>query len=119
MKSVRFAPGILDVMNKFAIVLAVLAVPAQLHAQDVPGCAMTGSKTVMIGGKPALRLSDVVNCPPDTYEIISSITIDGQPMVHFKPVHFGKTRCAVMADPTVTAENKPVQSLGDVHCSVK
>ena len=97
--------------------LAALA-PALVQAQDLPGCALTGSSTVMVGGKPALRLSDVVKCPPDTYEIISSVKIDGQPMVHFKPIHFGKTRCAVMGDPTVTAENKPVQSLGEVHCSV-
>lgn len=118
LKSVRFAPGNLDVMNKLAIAIAILVVPAQINAQDLPGCAVTGSQTVMIGGKPALRLSDVINCPPDTYEIINSVKIDGQPMVHFKPVHFGKTRCAVMAEPTVTAENKPVQSLGEVHCSV-
>ena len=98
--------------------LFVLLAPLLAEAQDLPGCAMTGSSTVMIGGKPALRLSDVANCPPDSYEIIASVKIDGQPMVHFKPVHFGKTRCAVMAEPTVTAENKPVHSLGEVHCSV-
>jgi hypothetical protein len=98
--------------------LFVFLSPLLAEAQDLPGCAMTGSSTVMIGGKPALRLSDVANCPPDSYEIIASVKIDGQPMVHFKPVHFGKTRCAVMAEPTVTAENKPVHSLGDVHCSV-
>ena len=118
LESIRFAPGIFDVMNKFAVAMAVLLVPAHLHAQDLPGCAATGSKTLMIGGKPALRLSDVVDCPPDSYEIISSIRIDGQPMVRFKPVHFGKTRCAVMAEPSVTAENEPVQSPGDLHCSV-
>ena len=98
--------------------LFVLLSPLLAGAQDLPGCAMTGSSTVMIGGKPALRLSDVADCPPDSYEIIASVKIDGQPMVHFKPIHFGKTRCAVMGDPTVTAENKPVQSLGEVHCSV-
>lgn len=98
--------------------LFVLLSPLLAGAQDLPGCAMTGSSTVMIGGKPALRLSDVADCPPDSYEIIASVKIDGQPMVHFKPVHFGKTRCAVMAEPTVTAENKPVHSLGEVHCSV-
>jgi uncharacterized Zn-binding protein involved in type VI secretion len=84
--------------------------------QDVPACAVTGSKTVMIGGKPALRLSDVVMCPPDSYEIISSIQIDGQPMVHFKHVQFGKTRCAVMGDATVMAEGKPTPQDG-AHCS--
>jgi hypothetical protein len=43
--------------------------------------------------------------------------IDGQPMVHFKPVHFGKTRCAVMGDDTVVAENKVATPQGSIHCS--
>ena len=73
--------------------------------------------TVTIGGKPALRLSDVAQCPPDSYEIIASVTIDGQPLVHFKPVHFGKTRCAVMGDSTVMAEGKQLPTLGSQHCS--
>jgi hypothetical protein len=103
---------------RITLFLLAFLSPAQTQAQDIPGCALTGSSTVMIGGKPALRLSDVANCPPDTYDIISSVKIDGQPMVHFKPIHFGKTRCAVMGDPTVTAESKPVRPLGETHCSV-
>lgn len=78
---------------------------------------MTGSKTVLIGGKPALRLSDVVKCPPDSYEILSSIMIDGQPMVRFKPVRFGKTRCAVMGDATVIAESSAATPGDALHCS--
>ena len=104
-------------ITRATTVLFVCLSPLLAEAQDLPGCAVTGSSTVMIGGKPALRLSDVANCPPDSYEIIASVKIDGQPMLHFKPVHFGKTRCAVMAEPTVTAENKPVHSLGEGHCS--
>ena len=104
-------------MKRSTAVLFLLLVPGIAFSQDVPGCAVTGSKTMMIGGKPALRLSDVVMCPPDSYEIISSIQIDGQPMVHFKPVHFGKTRCAVMGDDTVVAENKIATPLGSIHCS--
>lgn len=104
-------------MKKSTAVLSFLLVPGLAFSQDIPGCAVTGSKTMMIGGKPALRLSDVVLCPPDSYEIISSIQIDGQPMVHFKPVHFGKTRCAVMGDATVLAENKVATPEGSLHCS--
>jgi uncharacterized Zn-binding protein involved in type VI secretion len=104
-------------MKKITAVLLALSCPGLAAAQDLPGCALTGSKTMMIGGKPALRLSDVVMCPPDTYEIISSIMLDGQPMVHFKPVHFGKTRCAVMGDTaTVTAEGKTVATQNPTHC---
>jgi uncharacterized Zn-binding protein involved in type VI secretion len=104
-------------MNKRTAALLMLLSPSLALGQDLPGCVVTGSKTVMIGGKPALRLSDVVMCPPDTYDILSSIQIDGQPMVRFKPVHFGKTRCAVMGDDTVMAEAKPVTPHGSVHCS--
>lgn len=104
-------------MKRSTAVLLFLLVPGIAFSQDVPGCAVTGSKTMMIGGKPALRLSDVVMCPPDSYEIISSVMIDGQPMVHFKPVHFGKTRCAVMGDDTVMAENKVASVQGSIHCS--
>ena len=105
-------------MKKSAALFAILLAPAAVSAGDLPGCVATGSSTMLIGGKPALRLSDVVNCPPDSYEIIASVRVDGQPLVRFKPVRFGKTRCAVMGDPTVTAESKPLHALGEVHCSV-
>jgi hypothetical protein len=104
-------------MKKSTAVLFLMLVPSLASGQDIPGCAVTGSKTMMIGGKPALRLSDVVLCPPDSYEVISSVQIDGQPMVHFKPVHFGKTRCAVLGDTTVMAENKAATPQGSIHCS--
>ena len=103
-------------MKKSTAVLFMLLIPGLAFGQDIPGCAVTGSKTMMIGGKPALRLSDVVMCPPDSYEIISSIMIDGQPMVRFKPVHFGKTRCAVLGDDTVIAENKVATPQGSLLC---
>jgi uncharacterized Zn-binding protein involved in type VI secretion len=105
------------VMRKITALLLLSFCPSMAVSQDLPGCVVTGSKTVSIGGKPALRLSDVAMCPPDTYEILSSIQIDGQPMVRFKPVHFGKTRCAVMGSDTVMAEGKPASTLGSMHCS--
>ena len=104
-------------MKRRTAVLFALLYPCLAFGQDLPGCAATGSKTVMLGGKPALRLSDVTMCPPDIYEIIASVTIDGQPMVRFKPVHFGKTRCAVMGESTVIAEGKAVTPQGSIHCS--
>lgn len=104
-------------MKRSTAVLFFLLGPGMALGQDIPGCAVTGSKTVIIGGKPALRLSDVIKCPPDSYEIISSIQIDGQPMVRFKPVHFGKTRCAVMGDATVMAESEAATPQGSLHCS--
>ena len=104
-------------MKRSTAVLFFLLGPGMAFGQDIPGCAVTGSKTVIINGKPALRLSDVIKCPPDSYEIISSMQIDGQPMVRFKPVHFGKTRCAVMGDTTVMAESEAATPQGSLHCS--
>ncbi len=88
-------------------------------AQDVPACALTGSMTVMIGGKPALRLADVANCPPSLYDIIGSVQIDGQPMVHFKSGIFGKLRCFSGPSPSVSAEGKQASAAGDVACATK
>ena len=88
-------------------------------AQDIPPCALTGSMTVMIGGKPALRLSDVASCPPSLYDIISSVQIDGQPMVHFKSGAVGKVRCFSEPNPSVSVENKQASTTGDVSCTKK
>lgn len=100
------------------LISSVLSATAAMPAlgQDIPTCALSGSTSVMIGGKPALRLSDVARCPPELYEVISSIMIEGQPMVHFKSGASGKTTCAAKGDKTVTAESNDVQTLGDVSC---
>jgi hypothetical protein len=95
--------------------VSVKSLPAL--AQDIPPCALTGSMTTSIGGKPALKLSDVANCPADSYEIIQSVQIDGQPMVHLKRITTGKTRCITLESPSVTAENKQVNALGDLSCA--
>jgi hypothetical protein len=95
----------------------VIGFSTPVMAQDIPACALTGSMTMMIGGKPALRLADVAKCPPDLYDIITSIQIDGQPMVHFKTGIAGKLRCVTLDNPDVTAENKPASTLGGVDCA--
>ena len=99
-----------------AVVAGLLLPPLSAVAQDIPPCALTGSMSVMIGGKPALRLSDVAKCPPELYEVINSITIEGQPMVHFKSGISGKTTCSARGDKTVTVEGNGAQTLGDVIC---
>jgi uncharacterized Zn-binding protein involved in type VI secretion len=101
------------------IAISLIALfPAPLLAQDLPACALTGSMTMTIEGKPALRLSDVANCPPELYEIIRSVTIDGQPRVHFKPAPTGKLRCFTLNTPTVSAEGRQAAVLGGTTCSV-
>ena len=42
---------------------------------------------------------------------------DGQPMVRFKPVHFGKTRCAPLGDAMVMAEGEIATPAGSIRCS--
>ncbi len=97
------------------------AVPSVSLAEDapasIPSCAMSGSKSVFIGGAPALRLSDVVNCPPELYEIVPSIMIEGQPMVKFRTGVGEKGNCTARGEETVSVEGESASRLGDVTCT--
>lgn len=103
------------------VLFAVSVMPSQ--AQDarppIPACALSGSTSVMIGGQPALRLSDVANCPPELYEVVPSIMIEGQPVVHFRSGSGATGDCTAKAEPSVTFEGKAAQRLGDVACQQK
>ena len=90
---------------------------AEEAAAPIPACAMSGSKSVFIGGAPALRLSDVVNCPPELYEIVPSIMIEGQPMVKFRTGVGEKGNCTARGEETVMAEGESTSRLGDVSCT--
>lgn len=81
------------------------------------GCALSGASSVFIGGAQALRLSDVVNCPADLYEIVPGIMIEGQPLVRVRSGVSEKANCAAKGETTVTANGQPMQRLGDVVCS--
>ncbi len=85
----------------------------------LPACALSGATSVMIGGQPALRLSDVVNCPPELYTVVPSIFIEGQPVVHFRSGSGEKGDCTARAEPSVTLEGGAAQRLGDVACTGK
>ena len=106
-------------MQRLLISLFLLLAPLQARADEIPSCALTGSMTVTIGGRPALRLSDVANCPRELYDVINSVRIDGQPMVHFKPGMSGKTRCTATGNANVEVEGKTATAMGDVACSRK
>jgi uncharacterized Zn-binding protein involved in type VI secretion len=90
---------------------------AEDAAVPIPACVLSGSKSVFIGGAPALRLSDVVNCPPELYEIVSSIMIEGQPMVKFRSGVGEKGNCTARGDETVSVEGGSASRLGDVTCT--
>lgn len=97
------------------------AMPSVSGAEDapapIPACAMSGAKSVFIGGAPALRLSDVVNCPPELYEIVPSIMIEGQPMVKFRTGVGEKGNCTARGEETVMAEGRSTSRVGDVACT--
>ena len=105
-----------------ALALGVMAAtPSVSAAEDaptpIPACAMSGAKSVFIGGAPALRLSDVVNCPPELYEIVPSIMIEGQPMVKFRTGVGEKGNCTARGEETVMAEGESTSRVGDVACT--
>ena len=85
----------------------------------IPSCALSGASSVMIGGQPALRLSDVANCPPELYEVVPSIMIEGQPVVHFRAGSGEKGDCSAKGEATVTFEGEAAQRVGDVDCRQK
>ena len=68
-------------------------------------------------GAPALRLSDVVNCPPELYEIVPSVMIEGQPMVKFRSGVGEKGNCTARGEETVSVEGESASRLGDVTCT--
>ena len=114
MKVQQFSTAIL------ALAITV-AMPSVSVAEDapapIPACAMSGSKSVFIGGAPALRLSDVVNCPPELYEIVPSVMIEGQPMVKFRTGVGEKGNCTARGEETVSVEGESASRLGDVACT--
>ncbi|MGB3813318.1 MAG: hypothetical protein WA950_08820 [Shinella sp.] len=97
------------------------ALPSGSMAGDapapLPSCAMSGSKSVFIGGAPALRLSDVINCPLELYEIVPSVMIEGQPMVKFRTGVGEKGNCTARGEETVSVEGESASRLGDVTCT--
>ncbi len=98
-------------------ILACCASPVSAEdTQPLPACALSGATSVMIGGQPALRLSDVVNCPPELYEIVPSIFIEGQPIVHFRSGATEKGNCTSKGEASVTMEGEAAQRTGDVAC---
>ncbi len=103
-----------------AVLILAFAAPAVGDdAPPIPACALSGSTSVMIGGKPALRLSDVANCPPELYETVPSIFIEGQPVVHFRSGTGVKGDCSAKGDPSVMLEGEAAQRTGDVNCTAK
>lgn len=101
-----------------AAALALLAAPGALAqaGSPLPACAMSGAASVMIGGRPVLRLSDVAACPPELYEVVPSLRIEGQPAVRFRAGGGITGTCSATGDPSVRFEGQAAPRLGDVEC---
>ncbi|MGE4221678.1 MAG: hypothetical protein AB7G39_19725 [Alphaproteobacteria bacterium] len=101
---------------RILIMIALTVGSSAALAQGLPACARSGSPGVLFNGLPTLRLSDVVDCPPDSYSIVQGMFIDGEPMVQFNPV--GKD-CVAGASPNVVVNGQAATRAGDVVCPPK
>lgn len=102
-----------------AVLLAQPAIADDSAPSPLAGCALSGASSVFIGGAPALRLSDVVNCPAELYEIVPGIMIEGQPLVRVRSGSTDNADCATRGENTVTANGEAAQRIGDVSCAPK
>ncbi|PLX39100.1 MAG: hypothetical protein C0606_00715 [Hyphomicrobiales bacterium] len=108
-------------MEKIALAAAVLglALIAQstpARAGDIPACAKTGAMSVMIGGRPAYRVSDLAGCPPELVEVSPNVMIGGEPVAHLRSGQAGKSTCLTAGSANVTVNGKQAQRMGDANC---
>ncbi|MEJ2002928.1 MAG: hypothetical protein P8X77_16380 [Maritimibacter sp.] len=85
-------------------------------ADTLPACAQTGASSVFMNGKPALKMGDVINCPPELIEIVPGVMIEGQPMVHLRSGKGDKGACATRGSSDITVAGKQAQRAGDATC---
>ena len=96
-----------------AAALALLTAPLAAHAQPLPPCAVGGASSVIINGRPALRLSDVATCPPGMFEPVPGIFVEGQPAVRFVAPAKG---CVAGGSANVIMNGAPATRGGDAVC---
>ena len=107
------APNGRNMGMRVAFVLALLAPALPALAQDMPACAVTGASSVMINGRPALRLSDVAACPPGLFEPIPGVLVEGEPAVRFVAPVEG---CVAAGSSDVTIGGAGAVRAGDAVC---
>ncbi|MHC5654326.1 PAAR domain-containing protein [Stappia sp. ICDLI1TA098] len=93
------------------LVAALVAPPAR--AQQMPTCATGGASSVIINGKPALRLSDVASCPLGMFEPVAGVSIEGEPAVRLVAPREG---CIGGGSADVIIGGAPAGRAGDVTC---
>ncbi|WP_346892023.1 PAAR domain-containing protein [uncultured Roseibium sp.] len=90
--------------------------PLQAQAADLPACAASGASSVFINGKPALRLSDVANCPKGMFETVPGIFVEGEPAVRFAAP---SKNCVAGGSADVLVNGAPAGRAGDAACPPK
>lgn len=98
---------------RIALAFALLPPALPAVAQDMPACAVTGASSVMINGRPALRLSDVAACPLGLFEPVPGVFVEGEPAVRFVAPAEG---CVVVGSSDVTIDGVGAVRAGDVVC---
>lgn len=101
---------------RIALALLFLLPVLPAAAQELPACAVTGAASVMINGRPALRLSDVATCPPGLFEPVPGVFVEGEPAVRFVAPAQG---CVAAGSANVTIEGTGAARTGDVACPAK
>ncbi len=91
------------------LAVLILCLPFPALAENMPACAKTGAKSVFFNGAPALKLSDVIACPPGSWTLIPNIVIEGEPMVHLN--------CATSGSANVIAGGEAANTVGDTACA--
>ena len=98
------------------LLFVILPLPLQAQTPDLPACAATGASSVFINGRPALRLSDVANCPEGMFEIVPGIFVEGQPAVRFAAP---AENCTAGGSADVLVGGAPAGRAGDAACQSK
>lgn len=99
------------ILTAFVLTAMFPVLPAV--AQELPACAVTGASSVMINGRPALRLSDVAACPPGLFEPVPGVFVEGEPAVRFVAPVEG---CVAAGSADVTINGAGAARAGDVVC---
>lgn len=109
----KAAPQSRHMAMRVAFVLALLAPALPAATQELPACAVTGASSVMINGRPALRLSDVAACPPGLFETVPGVFVEGEPAVRFVAPVEG---CVAVRSSDVTINGAGAVRAGDAVC---
>ncbi|WP_176522014.1 PAAR domain-containing protein [Stappia indica] len=99
------------ILTAFVLTAMFPVLPAV--AQELPACAVTGASSVMINGRPALRLSDVAACPPGLFEPVPGVFVEGEPTVRFVAPVEG---CVAAGSADVTINGAGAARAGDAVC---